>query len=70
MVGNGASGASIFCQNSSVLSVTPGRNVSSPKLTNSGTTRMPAAAATSGGRSLAESVTIATRDTAWLLLGR
>ena len=65
MVGNGASGASIRAQNSSVVIVTFGRNVSSPKLTTSGTIVMPARSATSGGRSLAESVTIATWDTCW-----
>jgi hypothetical protein len=38
----------------------PALNVSGPKLTTSGMTVMPAAAATSGGRSAAESVTMAT----------
>ena len=38
-------------------------NNAQPKLTTSGTTVMPPAAASSGGRSLAESVTIATWDT-------
>ena len=63
VVGNGASGAVIRCQNSSVVRLTPARKLSGPKLTTSGTTAMPAALATSGGRSLAESVTIATCDT-------
>ncbi len=63
MVGNGASGAVIRSQNASVVRSTLGRKLSAPKLTTSGTTVMPCAAAASGGRSLAESVTIATLDT-------
>ena len=60
VVGKGASGAVIRTQNSSVVSVTSGRKLSAPKLTTRGTTTIPCRAAASGGRSLAESVTIAT----------
>ena len=63
VVGNGASGAVIRSQKASVVRSTPGRKLSAPKLTTSGTTVIACAAATSGGRSLAESVTIATWDT-------
>ena len=60
VVGNGASGAVIRSQNWSVVRSTLGRKLSGPKLTTSGTTAIPCAAATSGGMSLAESVTNAT----------
>ena len=63
VVGNGASGAVIRAQNASVVSSTPARKLSSPKLTMSGTTAIPAAVAVAGSRSAAESVTIATRLT-------
>ena len=63
VVGNGASGAVIRSQKASVVRSTPGRKLSAPKLTTSGTTVIDCAAAASGGRSLAESVTIATWDT-------
>ena len=41
VVGNGASGAVIRAQNSSVVMVTFGRKLSEPKLTTSGTTTIP-----------------------------
>jgi hypothetical protein len=59
-VGNGAFGASMRCQNSSVVRVAFARNTSAPKLTCRGTTVMLSAAATAGCRSLAESVMSAT----------
>jgi hypothetical protein len=40
-VGNGASGAVMRTQNSSVVMVTFGRKLSEPKLTTSGTTTIP-----------------------------
>ena len=60
VVGNGASGASIRFQKSSVERSTPDRNSSVPNRTRRGTTRIPSASATGRGRSEAESVTIAT----------
>jgi hypothetical protein len=62
--GNGASGAVIFCQNSSVERSTPAEYVSSPKVTMRGTTAIPSEAALAGSKSDAESVTMATRPTA------
>src|SRR4029079_2775552 len=61
VVGNGASGAVIRAQNSVPSISTPARNDVSPKLTISGMTWMPDAAASAGSRSDAESVKIATR---------
>ena len=61
VLGNGASGATIRFQNSSVDMSTPALNVSDPKVTRSGTMPMPLAAATPGSRSEAESVNVATR---------
>src|SRR5882672_9231332 len=61
--GNGASGAVIGCQNSAVVRSTPARYVSEPNVTTSGTMWIPAAAATAGSRSDAESVTKAMRAT-------
>ena len=61
---NGASGAVIRRQNSSVVRSTPARYVSDPNVTMSGTTRIPSAVATAGSRSDAESVTKTMRATA------
>src|SRR3990172_783458 len=59
VVGKGEPGAGSFAQNSPALRSTPTLYVSGPKLVTSGTTAMPCASATWGGRSAAESVTIA-----------
>ena len=59
--GHGASGATMRSQNASVESSVPALKVSSPKLTRSGMTEIPRAAASLGSRSDAESVKIATR---------
>jgi len=56
VVGQGASGAVIRCQNCSVDRSTPARNVSEPKFTRSGITSIPSALAAAGSRSDAESV--------------
>ena len=61
VLGNGASGAVMRCQNSSVVRSTPALNRSLPKVTSRGTTVMPPAAAAAAVRSDAESVTMATR---------
>jgi hypothetical protein len=61
VVGKGASGATIRSQKSAVESSTPALKLSFPKLTRSGMTPIPSAAATAGSRSEAESVKIATR---------
>src|SRR3954447_1370651 len=63
VLGNGASGAVIRAQNSSVLISMPALKVSAPKLTTSGTIVIPSAAARTGSMSDAESVTMATRPT-------
>src|SRR5450432_1623212 len=61
VVGKGASGAVIRAQKASALSSAPALNVSAPNDTRRGTTVIPSSAARLGGRSLAESVTMATR---------
>ena len=73
VVGNGASGATMRSQNSTVDISTPALKVSEPKVTSNGTIEIPSAAARVGSRSDAESVKIATWRTAappgWLASG-